>query len=53
MAKTKYQEAATDYAMDYLEHLLDMEDVLGRNLDKRLDRLLDEKFRKYISEKTD
>ena len=30
MAKTNYQEAATEYAHEYLEHLLKMEDILGR-----------------------
>lgn len=31
MAKTNYQKAATDYAREYLEQLLKMEDVLGKD----------------------
>ena len=37
MAKTKYQEVATDYAHEYLEHLFKMEDILGRPLDGRIE----------------
>ena len=35
MTKTKYQEVATDYAHEYLEHLLKMEDILGRTAGSR------------------
>lgn len=37
MAKTKYQEVATDYAHKYLEHLLKMEDILGPCIDSRIE----------------
>ena len=37
MTKTKYQEVATDYAHEYLEHLLKMEDILGRAADSRFE----------------
>lgn len=33
MTKTKYQEAATNHAREYLEQLLKMEDTLGYVLD--------------------
>lgn len=33
MAKTKYQERATDYAHEYLERLLKMEDTWGKGPD--------------------
>lgn len=46
MAKTKYQETATDYAREYLEHLLRMEDVLGQELDSRIE----EAVKKYMEE---
>ena len=36
-----------DYAMDYLERLLKIEDVMGRNLDKRIDQAV----KKYMEEK--
>ena len=51
MAKTKYQQAGTDYAKNYLEHLLDIEDMLGHDVNERIDKLLDEKLRQYIQNK--
>ncbi|MCR5365922.1 MAG: hypothetical protein K6E67_07270 [Prevotella sp.] len=44
MAKTKQQLKALDYAMDYLEVLLKMEDVVGGSLNQRIDRAV----RKYM-----
>ena len=35
MTKTKYQEVATDYAHEYLEHLFKMEDILSRTAGSR------------------
>jgi hypothetical protein len=40
MAKTKYQETATEFARDYLEQLLKMEDILGRDLDNSVEHSL-------------
>ena len=44
-----------EYAREYLEHLLDTEDVVGRDfyqrLDKILDEKLDEKVLQYMKEK--
>lgn len=44
-----------EYAKEYLEHLLDTEDVVGRDfyqrLDKILDEKLDEKVLQYMKEK--
>lgn len=55
MAKTKYQESAMDYANEYLERLLDAENVVGRDFYKRLDKILeeklDEKVQQYMKEK--
>ncbi|MBQ9666933.1 MAG: hypothetical protein IJV33_10750 [Bacteroidaceae bacterium] len=48
MTKTKYQESAMKYAKEYLERLLDMEDVVGRNVEKKLDKLVEEKMQKYM-----
>ena len=47
MAKTRQQLKALDYAMDYLEFLLKMEDVVGGGLDQRIDRAV----RKYMDNK--
>ena len=46
MAKTRQQVQAKDYAMDYLEHLLKMEDLLDRKLDFHIKQAV----RKYIKE---
>jgi len=35
MAKTKYQEEATNYARQYLEQLLKMEDILGIQVNEK------------------
>ena len=47
MSKTKQQIQATDYAMDYLKRLLKIEDIL----DRELDRLIDQRVRRYMEEK--
>ena len=47
MAKTKYQEAAMEYAKDYLERLLKMEDMVGRNVEKKLDKMVEKKVKQY------
>lgn len=47
MAKTKYQETATDYAREYLEELLKMEDILGHNIDSRIELAV----KKYMEDK--
>ncbi len=46
MAKTKYQEIATDYANEYLEKLLKMEDILGDGIDDRIEKAV----KKYMEE---
>ncbi|MBR1447943.1 MAG: hypothetical protein IJ588_04230 [Prevotella sp.] len=48
MAKTKYQESAMEYAKDYLERLLDMEDMLGNNVNERIDRMVEKRFQTYL-----
>ena len=45
MAKTKYQDAAMKYAEDYLERLLKMENIVGHNVEKKLSKMVEEKFR--------
>ena len=46
MVKTKQQLKALDYAMDYLEFLLKMEDVVGNSLNQRIEQCV----RKYMEE---
>lgn len=48
MEKTKYQEAATDYAREYLEHLLKMEDILSHNTDRRIEHAV----KRYMKDKS-
>lgn len=38
----KRQEYTFDYAMDYLERLLDMEDVMNRKIDQAVRRYMEE-----------
>jgi len=47
MAKTKYQEAAIKYAEDYLERILKMEDLVGHNVEKHLNKMVELKFQKF------
>lgn len=51
MAKTKYQESAMAYAKNYLERLLDMEDMLGHNVNERIDRMVEQKVQAYLKTK--
>jgi len=51
MAKTDYQEAAMNYAMDYLDRLLEMEGVVGNHVEKKLNRMVEQKFKQYIDDK--
>ncbi|MBR1463853.1 MAG: hypothetical protein IJ604_10855 [Prevotella sp.] len=44
MAKTKYQQVGTDYAKEYLDKLLEMEDYIGR----KIDRAVSNRVKKYI-----
>ncbi|MBR0273656.1 MAG: hypothetical protein IJQ59_06150 [Bacteroidaceae bacterium] len=48
MAKTPYQEAATEYVREYLEHLLKMEDILSHNLDNRIEHAV----KRYLEDNT-
>lgn len=51
MTKTKYQESAMSYAKDYLDRLLDMEDMLGHNVSERIDKLVEQRFMNYLKER--
>ena len=45
------QNSAMEYAMWYQEHLLRMEDVLGRKMEAKIEELLDRKFHEYMEQK--
>lgn len=49
MAKTAYQKAATEYAREYLDELLKIEDMLGEGLNSRID----EAVAKYMKERSE
>ena len=40
----KYNDAAMRYAMDYLDHLLELEDYVGSQVEKKLDRMVERKL---------
>jgi len=44
MEKTEYQSAALEYAKNYLDRLLDMEDNVGRRLEKKIDTIVENKI---------
>ena len=52
MAKTAYQKAATEYAREYLDELLKIEDMLGEGLNSRIDEAV-AKYMKERSERND
>ena len=48
MPNVKYQNSALEYAMWYQEHLLRMEDVMGKRLEGKIEEILDKKFHLYM-----
>lgn len=48
MSNAKYQDAAMEYAMWYHEHLLRMEDVLGKKMEAKIEEILDRKIHEYL-----
>ena len=48
MPNAKYQNAAKEYAMWYQEHLLRMEDILGKGLEAKMEEMIDKKFHEYL-----
>ena len=47
MTKTNYQKAAKEYAQHYVEYLLDMEGMLGQQIERRLSELVEQKVKEY------
>ena len=50
MSNVKYQNAAMEYAMWYQEHLLRMEDILGKRLEAKMEEMIDKKCHDYLVE---
>ena len=48
MSNAKYQNAAMEYARWYQEHLLRMEDILGKRLEAKMEEMIDKKFHEYL-----
>lgn len=48
MPKTKYQDAAMNYAKDYLDKLLDLEDYVGHKLDAHINDLVEKKIEQRL-----
>ena len=48
MPNVKYQNAAMEYAMWYQERLLQMEGILGKKIEARIEEVIDRKFNEYI-----
>ena len=47
MTKSKYQSNALDYAENYLERLLEMEDYIDRRLETKINAIVEKKLREY------
>ncbi len=50
MPNVKHQNAAMEYAMWYQEHLLQMESIMGKKIEAKIEEIIDRKFNEYIDE---
>jgi hypothetical protein len=48
MAKNHAQDTAMGYSIDYLEHLLKMEDVMEQHMERKISQMIDQKLRQYV-----
>ena len=48
MDKNHSQENAMDYSIEYLEHLLKMEDVMEQHKERKISQMIDQKLRQYV-----
>ena len=48
MSDVKYQKSAMEYALWYQEHLLRMEEILGKRLEAKIEEMLDRKIQEYM-----
>ena len=49
MAKTIYQESAMEYAKEYLERLLSLEDFVGQKVEDKLRSMVRDEIKNYIN----
>ena len=49
MAKTIYQESAMEYAKEYLERLLDLEDYVGQKVEEKLRSMVQQEVKDYMN----
>lgn len=48
MAKNHSQDTAMEYSIEYLEHLLKLEDAMERHMESKISQMIDQKLRKYV-----
>ena len=53
MAKTQYQEAAMEYAKEYLSKMLELESVVGRNVEEKIDKIVEKKVQQILAKGKD
>lgn len=53
MAKTKYQEAAMEYAKEYLSKMLELESVVGKNVEEKIDKIVEKKVQQILAKGKD
>ena len=50
MAKTIYQESAMEYAKEYLDRLLDLENFVDLRVEEKLRSMVQEEIKNYIKQ---
>ncbi len=50
MAKTIYQESAMEYAKEYLDRLLDLENFVDLHVEEKLRSMVQEEIKNYIKQ---
>lgn len=48
MEKVRRQEHSLSYAMDYMEHLLDMEEVMDRKIDQAVRKYMEKRKKNQL-----
>lgn len=49
MVKSNYQESAMEYAKEYLERLLDLEDYVGQKVEEKLRSMVQQEVKDYMN----
>jgi hypothetical protein len=50
MSNVESHHSAMEYAMWYQEHLLQMESIMGKKIEAKIEEIIDRKFNEYIDE---